>query len=152
MAVREEKEVVCVLPDGKESFHTVYKYGDARWDFRSAAETAVRDAGLTTPRNNPQQVTVKVFSQAVQKGKIHRVNCGDYLVMPTLEAMTEDEYNEELSDALRTLPDEFHPFVRSRAWNSGHSAGYEEVVLLAREIAAELCPCVKEYMKANKIK
>ncbi len=146
MARGNKHQYVAVLPDGTEFF------GEAEdgssllsGSPENVCEQAVRKAGLTTPRANPQKVKVGLFRLEIKEGKLERRPCGTKEVMPYLERMTEDEYATEMMDILGPLPEAFRQFVRSQAYDRGHSAGYEEVISIASDLASELLPCCKEY-------
>jgi hypothetical protein len=138
---------VAVLPDGKEHFgewepDTRKHFSDKK---KSLAEEAVREAGMTTKRKDPQTVKVTVFRMEIQKGKLVRLNAGTYEVQPPLERMTSEEYEVELAEILSPLPEEFRSFVSSKAYEVGHSAGYEEVINEARELAYNLNQAVVAF-------
>lgn len=43
--------------------------------------------------------------------------------------MTLEEYNKKKDEMLEQLPPEFRAAVAYHAWESGHSAGYQEVLI-----------------------
>lgn len=145
------KNLVAVLPDGTEHFADVRVYGQrVTTEYRQVAEDAVRKAGLTTSRKDPQTVKVKVFVLGILKGAIHRESAGQYDITPPLERMTEQEYAEEMKEILADLPEAFRSYVESEAYEDGHSAGYEEVVTLARNMASSLKRPIAEYTESLK--
>lgn len=144
--MKEKRSYVVVFPDGFEHFSEI-QYHPESFNAKRICEDAVRARKITTSRTNPQKVAVQLFGLEINKGELTRrlvINCE---VFPALERMTGDEYNEELQTALDDLPEEFQEFVRSTAWDRGHSAGYEEVVLIAQNIASDLRPYVERYQK-----
>lgn len=63
---------------------------------------------------------------------------------------SEDKFQREMAEILAPLPEEFRSFVSWRAWEYGHSAGYNEVVNYAITLAGELLPAVQAYTKKIK--
>lgn len=108
-------------------------------------EDAVRTKKLVTNRKNPQKVAVELFAAEVINGELERRKVGRYEVMPPFEPMNEEEYNEELAKAIENLPLEFRNYVSRASWERGHSAGYEEVVNIAQEMAYDLSQCIQQY-------
>jgi hypothetical protein len=92
-------------------------------------------------------VACEVFALEIKAGKLERRSAGRKSVMPPLQPMTSEEYRQELAEILEPLPVEFHAFVGGEAWDRGHSAGYEEVINIARDMAFNLRPCVEQYTK-----
>ena len=95
---------------------------------KSFADTVVRHFKLTTPRKNPMQVVVKLSTLEIKGGKMERKFYGNIPVMPYLKAMTVDEFNAEQAEILKECPEEFRGVFSGKAWEDGHSAGYEEVI------------------------
>lgn len=150
-----KKNYVAVLPDGSESNHELWYYDDGRrqHNHREAAEQAVRDAGITTPRNaETRTVRVRVHELTIEKGALKRSHGVDFDITPPMARMTDDDYTRELAEALDGLPPEFAAFVSEKAYDDGHSAGYEEVVSLARGMAYSLKQAVDKYNARLKIK
>jgi len=92
----------------------------------------VNRLALTTPRSNPVKVDVELFSLSIVKGKIKRNRVGTYSIYPSLERMTNEEYEIEMDAILADFPIEFHSYVRSESYDRGHSAGMEECINYAR--------------------
>ena len=61
--------------------------------------------------------------------------------------MTEIEFNERMADELSVLPREFHAAVTGYAYEHGHSAGYDEVVLIAVDLIERLQQAVLAYAR-----
>jgi hypothetical protein len=144
--MKEKRSYVVVFSDKYEHFSEI-QYHPESFNAKRICEDAVRARGLKTSRKNPQKVAVQLFGLEISKGELTRrlvINCE---VFPALERMNEDEYSEELLVAIEDLPLEFQQYVRSTAWERGHSAGYEEVVLIAQNIASDLKPHVERYQK-----
>ena len=54
-------------------------------------------------------------------------------------------YSKQLKELLQPIPVEFHDYIEASAYDRGHSAGREEVLLLVTEIIGGLLPCIKSY-------
>lgn len=141
--------IVVDFDGGKEVKTSITPFGRnglEHHDIVTAAQDAVRQLGIRTPRKNPQPVKVTVFTQRLERGDIketpHKLE-----VVPYLERMTDTEYKEEMDELLKPLPPEFHAFVRGQAYDQGHSSGYEEVVSIAQGLVHDLEPCVMAYTK-----
>jgi hypothetical protein len=142
----ERKSVVAVLPDGSE-------YCDDSADprfYMAVASAAVSNAGLTTPRDAPKDVKVKVFELNIRGGKIERKLANTFDVPIPLERMTDLQFRDAMQDLLGNVPPEFHGFIEKKAWDDGHAQGYEEVVLHADNLIDELMPAIKAYRKSLK--
>lgn len=61
--------------------------------------------------------------------------------------MDHDQFEAAMAERMKlsNLPDELKSFVRSVAWERGHSSGYEEVLLIANDLADELGDAFKKY-------
>jgi hypothetical protein len=119
-------------------------------DIARLCEEAVRKHGFTSPRKTPTPVACEVFALEIKAGKLERRRVGLKSIMPPLEQMTSDEYHQELSEILESLPVEFRSYVSGAAWDSGHSAGHVEVIGIARGMALNLRPCIEQYTKRLK--
>ena len=142
-----------LILNGKERF--IELKSPDRWETRSSqltrsCDNLVRDMKLCTPRKNPSSVIVKIFQLEIVNGELKRRFCADKTVQLPSEDMTESEYNEELADAVKELPEPFQRYVCNLAYDDGHSAGYEEVVSIAERMATELLPVIKEYEKMKR--
>jgi hypothetical protein len=137
-----------VLPDGTEIAieEAVHSRFGAR-DSQDICNEIVRKSGLTTPRNDPQAVAVQLFRLEIAGAKIVQRLRGTYQVMPPRAAATADDYDTEMEQALCDLPDEFKSFVSSQAWQRGHSAGHDEVVGIANELAGDIRPAILAYQR-----
>jgi len=143
----EKRSYVVVFPDGHEHFAEVQRFHPESFNPKGICEDAVRQRKITTSRKNPQKVAVELFALEINQGQLKRRKVSNYEVMPYLDSMTADEYNEELQEAIDDLPPEFQEFVRSSSYDRGHSSGYEEVVNIAKEMAGDLLPYVQRYQK-----
>lgn len=136
---------VAVLGDQEE-----YGDFDSRdgWRLNGLAEQLVRRLKLTTPRKCPQQVFVTIFKLKTKDGKLDRHKIKTFGIMPCIESITKDEFNEELAEILKGLPEEFRVFVSSSSYDRGHSSGMEEVLNIANELASELSPCIEAFRQS----
>lgn len=137
---------VVVFSDKTEHFLEV-QYHPETFSAKRICEDAVRAKKITTSRKNPQKILVELQSVEIIRGEQKRRNVGTFEIMPLCPTMTQDEYNAEIAEAVSDLPLEFQEFVRGIAWDQGHSAGYEEVVSIAKDIAGDLKPYVESYQK-----
>lgn len=150
--MRESRNILAILPDGFE-YNVVLQFnaGDHYQHlYQRIAEDAVRKKGLTTPRNNPTRVSVKIFVLTIVNGELKKTPITGYYIMPPLERMTEEEYGQEMKEVLQNFPEEFQVYVSQTAYEDGHSAGYEEVVNIARNIVSNLKPVIDSYTKRIK--
>lgn len=128
----EKRKYVGVFPDGSEhAFEVEFDPKRSQFfsvAFRSAVERIVRDSPVRTKRANPQEIEVRCFELMIVGTKLESRVAGVHRVMPYLEPMTEEEFNTEQEELLKDIPEEFHPNLRTEAWDRGHSAGMEEVI------------------------
>lgn len=59
--------------------------------------------------------------------------------------MTEEEFTLKQELLLVELPDQFRNFVVQKAWQDGHSCGYDEVLSIVQNLVAGLVPAVETY-------
>ena len=59
--------------------------------------------------------------------------------------MTAEQFADAQTEAVCHLPPEFRATLCGMAWESGHSAGYEEVIGHLRELASELRRPIEQY-------
>lgn len=148
----EKRNYKFVLPNGNEHFETVdfQSWKGSNGDqLRNAVESFVRfKSGLTTNRKEPTNIKVKVFRQEIEGGKIKDSLVADYSVTPAYEPMTQEEYDSELKDLLEHIPKAFHPMVRQRAWEEGHSSGLESVIQAADSLITDLQPAIEIYRQS----
>ena len=55
------------------------------------------------------------------------------------------EHDDKLNDILNGIPNEFAEWIRSEAYDRGHSCGYSEVECIADSLASDLLPVIKNY-------
>jgi hypothetical protein len=134
---------VVVLPNGTEYYAEQMVYQTVQL----ICEQAVRNAGLTTSRSNPIPVMVDLFQLVITDGKLVRQGMGKKEVMPPMAPMTKAEYEIKLNVIGDTLPMDCRNFVIHQAYDRGHSAGYEEILNIARDLTDDLLPCIRCYEK-----
>ena len=61
--------------------------------------------------------------------------------------MTVEQFEAKQVEALADIPQEFHTAIRYNAWEHGHSAGYEEVLLYVNDLVDALTQPIKDYTK-----
>lgn len=72
-------------------------------------------------------------------------NCPDHKPFPP--RMTPEEFSEQQTKLLAQLPEEFRGVISSMAWDRGHSAGYEEVILYVQDYVDELKDPIEKFEK-----
>lgn len=118
MTKTSSRSFVVLLPGGKEHFVEAipWKAGYSTKDwYKDICEEAVRKKGLKTSRKNPQKVAVELFALEINQGELKRRKVGNYEVMPPMERMSSEEYEESLQEALDDLPQEFQEYIRNGA-------------------------------------
>lgn len=149
--MRVTKSMQALVGPGSLEYADEITYDSGNHSFQQAvvafAEEAVRKLGFATSRKSPEKVKVQVCTLTIERGKMVKTPGQTLMVMPPYKAMTEEEFEEELAALLADLPPAFHPFVREKSWDDGHSAGLEEVITLARNLICGLKPCVDNYTK-----
>lgn len=61
--------------------------------------------------------------------------------------MTRDEFDKREAEILTAIPEEFHSFVRTLAWEYGHSSGYDEVLNYDETFVWSLKPAIEAFQK-----
>ncbi len=149
-----KKHYVAVLPDGTESNHEIQddQYCSVS-EYCYIAEQAIRQVGVTQPRTkDPYTIEVKIYTLNIENGQLKREYLRTVEMAPPLARMTDDDFERELAEALDGLPPEFASWVSGKAYEDGHYAGREEVVLLAGNMASDLKKAVDAYNLRLKIK
>jgi hypothetical protein len=115
-------------------------------EFQALATDAVREAKLTTPRNNPQVVPVQIYRQdADEKGALRQLLVTTVSVTPTLARMTDEEYEAEKLRIVAAVPPEFQSKLAYMAYERGHSAGCEEIILILQALVDDLKPAIDAF-------
>ena len=153
--MREKKQFVAVFDGvpygGKkvEMFRDIV-VGDFQGDYnkKELCRDAVRDSGVKNTRKDPDRtVPVDLAILTIDKGKLVRTQITTYSIPPSLERMTEEEYNQEWKELLEDIPPEFHSFIQTDCYDRGHSAGYEEVINYAHEMVYNIKGPIKNFEK-----
>lgn len=146
----ELRSFVVIFPDKSEHFRDAYWNCAERFNIERAkkvAEDAVREAGITTSRKNPQTVQIEVRILRIELGQIKRGNPWVFDITPPLMSLTEDDFNAEMTEILSVLPPEFADFVRQKSFDEGY-AMYEKMLSIASTLTNELDPVIKKYRKS----
>jgi hypothetical protein len=62
-----------------------------------------------------------------------------------MERMTSEQFVAQQEEILTGLPAEFRTFLRSQAWDRGHSAGFEEVINILKSLTADFREAFEKY-------
>lgn len=132
---------VFTLPDGSVHYEDCQ---NDNWVLDKIAEKLVRSTGKTTKHGEePQQVKVVVHRLYLDKGQTKRTGRREIKVFLPVDRMTESQFNGEMHETLKNLPQPFRDFVSTEAWDRGHSSGYEEVIAISTGMADKLEKCFK---------
>lgn len=99
------------------------------------------------PYGTVQKVPVKIEKQKVVGGALEWVTVGSEMVSLQQERCDGKIYNEQLTEIVSELPPSLGGFVRSQAYEHGHSSGYEECLSIARALAYELKEILPQLKK-----
>lgn len=144
MARNEKTTYVLVLPDGREYFTEGVGLLNGA-DLTNHANEAVCHLKLKTSRSKAEKITFKTFRLVVEKGQQKRIASYDITVNLPLEAMNEQEYEQEMENLLADIPNEFREYIRSEAWDQGHANGYDECFGIATNLYYALKKVVDTY-------
>lgn len=142
-------QYVAVIGNEEEfgEFDPVVRSRGHEWEKKKLCEQLVRRLGLKTARKDPKKIKVFVSRLVIINGKLERREHQAYDIDLPLERMTADEYNVEMEEELKDIPEEFRSYVSQESHERGHSAGYEEVLSIAKEMIYNLKPCIENYRK-----
>ena len=59
--------------------------------------------------------------------------------------LEKDGFEKRQDELLAQLPEEFRSYVSGRAWESGHSSGYQEVLNYLEDLIFHLTPAIEKY-------
>lgn len=148
------KHFVFVLPNGQEYFKDLEL--NQKWfsefGLRDAAREVVREAKMSTPRNSPKKITIRVFRLEIVRGQLKRIHVADKATDVPLAPMVQSEFDAEMAAELFEVPEEFRNFIRTTAWERGHSSGFESVLSAAQELLEGLKPCIVAYSQRKAAK
>lgn len=113
--------------------------------FEAMGRDALRHWKIRVSRKNPQPVSLSIFRISIEGGEMIQSLSKEVEVFPELEAMTQDEFVVEQEEILKVVPEDFHSTFRTMAWDRGHSAGYEEVILVLKGLINDLAEPIKNY-------
>lgn len=133
--------------NGTDAIHEYYADNEPYDNTPTICQKAVVDSGYTTPRGNPTTVKVILYRLNIEKGKLVRNQVVTHQVSLPFASLTSEQYNAELDKILDSVPEAFRRFISSSAYERGHSAGYEEVLMIAQGLATELEDPIKEFKK-----
>lgn len=151
----ETRHYVAVLPDGTEhgfevkmdTTRPVSRYLGWQHEITRELERIVRQAGITTNRKTPQAIPVPYFCLEIQGTTLQRRPVATPFIMPPLANMTEDEFVEEEAALLAKVPYDFRAALSYQAYEDGHYAGREEVLLILNKYIDCLVPAIQAYTK-----
>lgn len=113
---------------------------------KGQVQRIIRESGLTTPRQNPQSINVKVMSIVINpEGKLERILFAYFDIIPRIAKMNEDEFQEEQIQMLKDIPKAFHEPLTNVAWDKGHHEGFEEVISELSYLITEFTPAIRAY-------
>ena len=90
-------------------------------------------------------VLASLFRLSIQEGNLVRTKCGTYRILAPTQDMTEEEFDKNMIDLLKPLPEKFHNFVKteSKAIAAEQQCDkLEEVFLVAKHMVDGLIPLV----------
>lgn len=146
---QKDMRMFVAIFDGTEEVHFEADVNASDWSSDSVkgqVQSIINKSGLTTPRQNPQSVNVKVMSIVInQEGKLERILFAYFGIVPPIAKINEDEFQEEQKQMLKNIPEEFHEPLTSVAWSKGHNEGFEEVIAELSYLITEFTPAIREY-------
>lgn len=90
------------------------------------------------PFGTIQKAVIKFDKQKVVDGELKWVSAGSETVLLPQERCDQNSYELEMDKILNVLPLSLQNFVRSQAYERGHSSGYEECLNIAKGLTYEL--------------
>lgn len=90
------------------------------------------------PFGTVQKAVIQIDKQKVVDEELKWVSVGSEAVLLFQERCDQNNYEREMDKELSPLPPSLQSFVRSHAYEHGHSSGYEECLNIARGLAHEL--------------
>lgn len=144
------KNFVTVIEDGSDMYHSVDWDDNFNSWFKIIASDHIAKLGLKSSYGQePKLVKVQVYELEIRDGQLHRKHCINFPIECPYGEMTDNEYQSEMAILLKDIPTEFVSFVESQAYRRGHSAGFDEMFLIASDIVEELKVAIKAYDEAN---
>lgn len=136
------------LNGGEEYFEAYPTFPPDSNDYiKSKLFGIVERHGILSSRKNPKMLLVNVYSLRAKDRKLTRSHHSNFEIYPPLSLITPYEFNEEQDKLLKDIPKEFHRAFSGVAWNNGHSAGLEEVILVLSDLIFKFTQPIKDYEK-----
>lgn len=145
-------------PDDYERIWAVEIRGHSKsekdWEYTQCKEAdlyprlqqIVNKSGVTTIRERPAQVLVRVYETVVDdNGKLGERFSADYSVMPPVVPLDSNSFNAEMDKLVGRLPPEFAAYVRAESYERGHASGYEECLGIAHGMVHDLSDVISRY-------
>lgn len=91
-------------------------------------------------------VAVKIYKVEINKNFVPKFTFVKTIeVEPLNLPITGEDYSREMEKMLSKIPQEFHSYVSTTAYDRGHSSGYEECLQIAQEIVSDLKGPIEKY-------
>lgn len=90
------------------------------------------------PYGSSKEVVVRLEEQKLIGGQLTWKHFSDRRIALREDRCTADQHEKLMADIVSGLPPSLGGFVRSHAYEHGHSSGYEECLSIAMELAYEL--------------
>lgn len=148
------KNFSLTLPDGSKRYIEVVSDNNKGWTTQDRIKQEVGQilclSKITTPRNNPTEISIKVYEQSIKNGQIKENYYCEIKIPVPFEPLTFDTYVEELNDIVEPLPIVFQKYVKQDL--ADRDQPYEELVCVAKDIVNNLLPAIDEYKKSILLK
>ena len=112
---------------------------------QEAAVHALRLSGISTDRHNPEKQNIYVSIVALKNGALTISPESRYSLTPPFKDINQEEFVAESIRLLSEIPKEFCPYLSAMAYERGHSAGFEEVLLILKNEIVEIAPAIKDF-------
>jgi len=103
--------------------------------------------GIYASRKNPTAIDIAVSRLRIEAGKVVRDTSQRYSVMPYTQPLTKETFAIEEAEILADVPVEFRTAVSYQAYEDGHSAGYDEVIIYVQRYVNMLKNPIAEYTR-----
>lgn len=142
-----KRSFVVIIPDGSDRFFELDEMRGMirKVDIEREASRFLVDAGFRSPRNNPRTLELPVFELLIKQGQLVRKEYNRVSVVAPPAAMTETDFNEDQAALLEQVPVEFHAALSAKAYEDGHSNGWEEIINNLDSLVDCLIPAIKAY-------
>lgn len=149
----EKHSYMAVMPQGDDFFFDIPAEVDRdnrQYRIINAVREEFSRRGELADVGEPRSVKVRCWRLIVCRGQIQKEIYFDIDVPLYFKRMTEAQFNVQQAELLTRIPTVFHGPVSSLAWEDGHSAGYEEVILYVSKYVDWLSPPLNAYAKELK--